>query len=492
MPHKLARFWWACHAKLIWIRDVNGDTVPLIPNDAQAMLQAAMMLQAAAGKPIRVVILKGRKRGISTYVQALGVFLVSGWTGQQCKTLAHTSEATEEIFGIARHIAVHMSPAIPLDAGIRKVSCRETGSWYHCYTAGGEGVGAGGTPTLLHRSELALWGTFKADADKTSGESVPYVPNTIIIDESTAEGRDLFYGRFCDAGDAEHPFEPLFIAWYVNEDYAVPVEGPFVHDDDEKAILRRAHADGVEVSNEAFAWRRMKIREMGEGSFRQQHPSTPAEAVQGSKGLIFPNMRDALIHELPFDPQSVPWEDRVGGNDPGYSPDPCVFWTGFYRDGHLYLTDFWRKNETMAAERVEALHEGHTYYVDPPEHVEQRELRMAAERMGKRCRIVAAPRHKRPGEDCARVELLMVQQLLREGRLHVLYSVAAQLIVECDTLAWDEKTNKADDKRTPECGHYDSIKALTYVVMGVLEREPVKPRVARRALSRHAQFAKGW
>ncbi len=490
--HRLARFWWACHARLIWIRDVNGELVPLIPNDAQAMLQAAMMRQAATGKPIRIVILKGRKRGISTYVQALGVFLVAGWPGQQCKTLAHTAEATEEIFGIARHIAGHMRSAFPIDAGLRKVTCSDTGSWYHCYTAGGEGVGAGGTPTLLHRSELALWGPCKAEADKTSGESVPYVPNTIIIDESTADGRDLFFTRFSDAADPSHPFEPLFIAWYVNEDYAVPVDGTFQLDDDEKAILRRAHADGVEVSNEAFAWRRMKIKEMGEGPFRQQHPSTPAEAVQGSKGLIFPNMREALIRELPFDPSLMMDEDRVGGCDPGYSPDPCVIWTGFYRDGHLYLTDYWRANETMASERAQALHAGHTYFVDPPEHVEQRELRMACERLHKPCRIVAAPRHKHPNEDCARVELLLVQQLLREGRLHILYNVAAQLVVECDTLAWDEKTNKADDRRTPECGHFDSIKALTYVVMGATERVAVKRNDAPARLSRHAQFAKGW
>jgi hypothetical protein len=139
-----------------------------------------------------------------------------------------------------------------------------------------------------------------------------------------------------------------------------------------------------------------------------------------------------------------------------------------------------------------ALHEGHTYYVDPPEHVEQRELRMAAQAQNKHCKIVPAPRHKRPGEDCARVELMIVQQLLREGRLHVMYNVAAQLIVESDTLAWDEKTGKADDRRTGECGHFDSIKALTYICMGATERVVVKASTKERAMSRHAEYAKGW
>ena len=468
MMDKLAAFWKWVNAGFCRIRDVHGEIISMQANDAQAMLHAAMMRQASEGKPVRIVVLKGRKRGVSTWVQAFGVFLVAHWPNQQCKTLAHVTESTQEIFGIAKQVAREYSPVIPLNPIQNRISHPTNGSWYHCYTAGGEAVGAGGTPTLLHRSELAFWGTNKDETDRSSGDSVPYVPSTVIVDESTAKGRDLFYQRFADASDPKHPFDRVFIAWFVNEDCVVPLDGtePFVLDEDEKKLLRRAHNEGVELNNEAFAWRRMKIREIGAGAFRQDYPSTPEEAIQGSKGLILTGLRDCLIRDLPFDPNATVNSQRIGGIDFGYH-DATAIWTGFLVDRVVYLTDYWRGAETLAHQQAEALHVGHTYYCDPASVSDRENLQRAASLRGVRCSLVPAPRVKNTGEDVASEEIKQVVRLVESERLRIAAHAAPQLIVECDTLAWNDKTGKIDDRRTDECGHYDSVMALKYLVMGV-------------------------
>ena len=57
------------------IRDIHADLVPLVPNRAQRVLFAAMMEQASQGLPVRIVILKARKPGVSTFIQALYFFM---------------------------------------------------------------------------------------------------------------------------------------------------------------------------------------------------------------------------------------------------------------------------------------------------------------------------------------------------------------------------------------------------------------------------------
>lgn len=499
MLEKLALFWKACHAGFIRIRYRDGRIGPLTPNEGQARVHAKAMQMAAAGKPVRLSILKGRKIGVSTWWQAFGVFLVWYWPASQCKTLAHVAESTMEIFGIAKLVAKEFASVVPTEPTENGVKNPANGSWYRCYTAGGEAVGAGGTPTLLHRSEVAFWKHNKAENDKSSGESVPYDPNTIIVDESTANGRELFFTRFCDAASPEHPFEPVFLAWYIGDDNAIPIERPLTLDDDELFIQRRARADGIEISHEAFAWRRMKIQEIGIGDFRQQHPSTPEEAVMGSKGLIVTGLRDCLIpfDRLPFDPSLMLPASKVGSIDFGFEPDPCVIGSGYWYQNSLYVTRIWRRHAALHSEQIAGLEDGHTYYCDPANLSDRKNLAAEASKAGLKCRFGAAPRRKHPGEECVKTELKLITKLIREQRLWIVGTDAsghvppgvAQLIVEADTYAWNEKTGKPDDSRSDEVGHYDTMDMLRYMCMGVMqyEREPVKAK-APAPLTRRQQM----
>lgn len=469
------------------IRDINGHIIPLRPNEAQSRLFVLMLDQAAMGKPIRIAILKSRKTGISTFVQLLAVFLCAYEKNQKAVTLAHSEVSTREIFDIARLAAgAHSVARSCVVTSELRWPC--TNSHYMPLTAGGVAVGAGGTPSFVHCSEIAKWGTNKEETFVNIVNSVPSVPSTIIFHESTAKGRDLFFQLFDDARhDPNHQYVSIFIAWYLDSTLTAPVPDGFVADEEEGYLRSRALADGCELSDGQLQWRRNKIAEIGADLFRQEYPSTAEEAIQGSKGLIFPHMRDALVAELPFLPNEVPYSDRVGGIDFGYN-DPTAIWTGFYIDQVLWVTGFWRKSETLAADQVEGCRTGHHYFCDPANLTERTALVRACQAESKQCRFSAAPRRKNPGEETARVEMQHVIKLLGEGRLRIMHNVAAQLIVECDTLAWNEKTGKPDDQRSDACGHFDSIKALTYMVMGVMNRPKVEQTELILTPSRRSQW----
>jgi hypothetical protein len=471
MFDRLCRYERRCEQARWMIRDVHQRKVPLHPRRAQAMCRAAEFDQAAAGKPIRLRILKSRKTGISTEVQTKFVDFCTYNENQIARTIAHEKGATKDIFRIGKYAAKTHSE---LGARVLKYEIQwpGTSSEYSCATAGGTAVGAGSTPNLLHISEGPKHGGNKHETRYNSVTAVPDVPETVIVEEFTAKGRDEYFVSWCEANaDPTHPYKAIFIPWFADDECRYPTVG-FQRDDYEHQLWRRARKMGYELSNEQFEWRRRKIKGMpgGEVIFRQEYPSSPEEAVMGADGLIVRGIRDCLVTELPFDPELCTADERVGGIDPGYS-DPCVIWSGVYRDNTLWLTHYYRRAKGLAKDHVSGLVRNTTYYCDPPELEARKSIQDESERRSMNCRFIAAPRKRAPGEDVKPAELRLLIDFIDKGRLKILVEIAPQLILEADTYSWNEKTGKAEDSRTQVCGHMDSIDALRYLVMGVKNRD---------------------
>ena len=83
---------------LLWIRTKKQTLTKLRFNDAQNNLYDVIRRQAAQGKPIRLIVLKGRQEGISTVTEAL--MFQDTVTRRNVKTLivAHESTATANLF----------------------------------------------------------------------------------------------------------------------------------------------------------------------------------------------------------------------------------------------------------------------------------------------------------------------------------------------------------------------------------------------------------
>ena len=475
MFERLCRFVKRCGDGWWIIRDTHQKKVSIRLRLAQAMLMAKALDQAADNLPVRIRILKSRKTGISTIVQLLFVDLCSYYDNQIAVTLAHEKKATKDIFKIGRFAASHHEP---VQAKVNKyeITWKGTGSEYSCATAGGTAVGAGSTPSLLHISEGPKHGSNKRETRYNSVTAVPDVPESIIIEEFTAKGRDEYFVSWCESeADLTHPYAAIFVPWFADAECACDLNSRpnqrFWRDDAEQKLSDRAKKAGYVLSNEQLEWRRRKIKAMpgGEVIFRQEYPSSPEEAVMGNDGLIVRGLRDCLIASLPFDPSLVERDERVGGIDFGYA-DPCVIWSGVFRDDTLYLTHYYRKMRGLAREHVQGLVPNTVYYCDPPELDARKHLQDESSRLGMNCTLIAAPRKRAPGEDVAGAELRSLIDMIRDDRLKIMVELAPQLICEADTFSWNEKTGKPLEQRSEIVGHFDSIMALKYLVMGVQKR----------------------
>ena len=491
MVHRLCSYVAWVRQGLCFIRDQSSEIVPLVHNRTQRIELGAAMFQAARGLPIRQIDLKARKGGTSTLWQTVAVFFGGHYGNQIALMLAHVPDSTREIFLIAK-LAVKHYPvyAEPFEMSIRWP--QTTGSRYYCHTAGGANVGAGGTPSLLHLSEVALYERNKIETLTSSLKSVPYEPNTIVILESTARGREEFFNLFDDArNDPDHPFVAIFIPWFLDERLTLTTPERMEYNDDERILVSLARREyGIELSNGQLEWRRNEIKATigGLPVFRQEYPSTPEEAVQGSSDLILPGIRECLIDRIPFDPTTVEWSALTGGMDYGYY-DATALVTGVYLDQVLTIFDIYTATGALAVDHAEHAWEGHTYWCDPSAVEGREEMAAVFRRTRKEVKMIAAPRQKLGrAAGFVNAEWALVQRMMAEGRLKIYRPVADQLLIEADSLCWNPKTGRPDERRREDCGHFDVLAALRYCIMGVENRPVVESAIMPSTKSRRLEF----
>lgn len=307
--------------KLLVIRDKKQKLVPLRFNEAQDNLYAVIRQQAALGKPIRIIILKGRQEGISTVTEAL--MFQDAATRPNVKTLivAHNSDATSNLFKMNKLfydcLPRRMQPmrknsnarelTFENPTKDRKAKARRPGlrSAIRCQTAGGGGVGRSETLTNVHLSEYAFWPKNKKELLLGIMQSVPDDPNTMVVIESTANGYDHFKELWDGAVSGENAWVPVFLPWYLEKGYrkAVP---PGTEWTEEEEGLRRDFG----LDDEQLQWRRWCIKTNCGGSleeFRQEYPNTPAEAFLLSGTPFFNNQTLAVQQMHVPEPVATGW-----------------------------------------------------------------------------------------------------------------------------------------------------------------------------------------
>lgn len=320
--------------KLLVIRDKKQKLVPLRFNEAQNNLYDVIRQQAALGKPIRIIILKGRQEGISTVTEAL--MFQDAATRSNVKTLivAHNSDATSNLFKMnklyydclprrvqpmrknsnARELTFE-NPTKDRKAKTRRPGLRSS---IRCQTAGGGGVGRSETLTNVHISEYAFWPKDKAALLLGIMQSVPDDPNTMVVIESTANGYDHFKELWDGAVSGENAWTPVFLPWYLEKGYrkAVP---PGTEWTEEEEALRRDFG----LDDEQLQWRRWCIKTNCGSSaekFRQEYPNTPAEAFLLSGTPFFDNQALAVQQMHAAEPIATGWFTYDAPEEQGEKP----------------------------------------------------------------------------------------------------------------------------------------------------------------------------
>ena len=287
----------------IMIRDKKQRLVHLKFKPAQEALYEAIKKELQAGRPPRMIVLKGRQQGISTITEAL-MFQDSA-TRPMVNTLivAHRDDSTAALFNMNKLFfdylpgklqpmkknsnakeLVFENPTRDPDQKRKKPGLR---SRIRCITAGGNGAGRSLTQNNVHLSEFAFWPGNKMETLLGIMQSVPDDINTLVVIESTANGYDEFKDLWDGAEKGENGWVPVFLPWYMEPDYRKPVDPGTEWTEEERKLKEQFGLD-----EEQLAWRRWCIRTNCGGDvnlFRQEYPCTPDEAFLLSGDTFFDN-----------------------------------------------------------------------------------------------------------------------------------------------------------------------------------------------------------
>lgn len=302
---KLETFWKYANKGAYRIVTRGGQLEPFRPNGMQKGLFNAIYQQALDDKPIRIIVLKARKGGCSTFFQVLFFFLCQHTHYARARTIAHTEESTDDIHRISVILAreLHFEPK-PVGNSENPLKFAHGGE-VSTRTAGGKYVSSGATIPYQHMSELAKW---SGDKSMVVGQlasifgSVPQVPDSIIVIESTANMRDVsgeFRERWIAAKAGLSPYLPFFSPWHDEPSYSTRLHQVVDKTDYEKWLQSQ-----FKLTENQLQWRRDKIAGDFNGDevlFRQEFPATEEEAFQSPEGLVFPTLceRNNNVHYSP-------------------------------------------------------------------------------------------------------------------------------------------------------------------------------------------------
>jgi hypothetical protein len=275
--------------KCLQIRTKPGEVVNLAFNTAQLYLHSQIEEQRKKTGRVRVIVLKGRQQGVSTYVSSRFYHIVSHRTGHRAFILTHQQPATDNLFAMVKRYHTYCPVVVrPIDdrnntKELNFISPEASG--YKVGTAGSKGIGRSDTIQLFHGSEVAFWENASDHLDGIM-QAVPRMDKTEIIFESTANGKgNVFYNLWKEAIDGKNEFLPVFIPWFWTPEYVAPVPEDFILSDEEEE-LRQVY----NLSKEQLSWRRIAVNssQLKELGFKQEYPCNAEEAfiVTGGDAYI--------------------------------------------------------------------------------------------------------------------------------------------------------------------------------------------------------------
>lgn len=140
------------------IRPKVGEVVPFTLNGPQKKLLDVINDQMAATGKVRVIILKARQQGFSTFVHAWKYWQLSQRRAKKGLVVAHVADSTRALFDMYKRTHENMPPVVrPATkySSRRELSFPALDTNLMVATAGGDGVARGETITHAHLSEVA-------------------------------------------------------------------------------------------------------------------------------------------------------------------------------------------------------------------------------------------------------------------------------------------------------------------------------------------------
>lgn len=313
----------------------TGDLIPFVLNDVQIVLQQIIKEIKSKNRLVRLVILKARREGISTWATGRFYWKTSTNKNRYAMLVTHDTESKDFLFGIIKRYHAHCPPEFKPEDKYNNRAILEfnnasgTGldSAVRVACAGKEDLGSSMKIDFLHLSELSKWERPIITPLLTSVlQTVPNDMSSEIIIESTAKGvGGEFYNRFWNAryfydvkltpngeivfneeirpnSSADNEYTAIFFPFFVDKRYQKPIENPeeFVLTEEEKELKALYH-----LTDEQLNWRRWTIENKCNGDvnvFKQEYPSNPRECFLSSGFSVFDTTKLLQLMELVKDP----------------------------------------------------------------------------------------------------------------------------------------------------------------------------------------------
>ncbi len=312
------------HQKYLFIQTKLEGIIRFQWKEPQRVLWYNHILpKIAAGKPIRIYLLKARQIGFSTLIEGIGSSLCNLFSDIRGTVVAHDKDTSGKIFRMCKLFY----KKLPKDfRPARKLSNRhelelsnpkeeeELGleSTFSVGTAGNLHLGAGTTLRFVHLSELARYEEVNSEAEDalvSLFQTIPEKPGTFIFIETTAYGEGIGK-RFWDNKD--NGFDKIFISFVAEDEYRLdtPLDVSLLEYKSNSRygdeLIAREHVihelkvwnpemsqDEEWLKHESLcrlAWRRYYIDKKVMGKlelFQQEYPLTPEEAFRISGRSVF-------------------------------------------------------------------------------------------------------------------------------------------------------------------------------------------------------------
>jgi len=280
----------------LFIRTKESGLLPFKLNKSQLYIHETIEKQREDTGKVRVIVLKGRQQGCSTYVEGRFMWRTTHAKGVRAYILTHEDDASQNLFSMAKRYYEHLPEFVKPStsaANAKELIFNNLDSGYQIGTAGNKSVGRSQTNQYFHGSEVGFWPN-AAEHAKGILQTIPDAPGTEIIYESTANGvGNFFHQQWKLAERGEGEFIPVFVPWFWQDEYSKEIDAEFEETGEERVISNQ-----YDLTPEQMHWRRLKIVELsadgsnGEKAFKQEYPSNAAEAFQlsGDNGLIRPEV----------------------------------------------------------------------------------------------------------------------------------------------------------------------------------------------------------
>jgi len=283
--------WCERHLHILAGRERVPTIKPLRYNSIQRKLNGILVEELK--KPIRLIILKFRQGGVSTWTESVIYGRCRRVPNQAALILAHDPVGTEHIYQMFRRFHEHEIRQLPTrhlhQRGLAFAPPHN--SQVTIQTAAKMFAGTSMTLQLAHLSELAKW-PFPDETMLSLLQTMPATPGTFAVIESTAWGAGgYFHSQWLEAKEGANQWRPVFLPWFDAEEYVMDValvdmgglgtEERYNYYEGEEVDLQKAHL----LTERQMAWRRWAIDNNCRGDvlrFHQEYPSDDGEAFIAS------------------------------------------------------------------------------------------------------------------------------------------------------------------------------------------------------------------